>query len=90
MEKITKTQAIANLKRGNTITVYRNKVNPINPLGLGVATVTQKDLETFQNIEKEFRQDDDWRLNFRFNHLLSSFEYYNSDEELGNKTCYAI
>ena len=91
MQKITKTQAIANLKRGVKVTIYRNNVNPDNHLGLGVARLHQDDLlRTAYVNNSDYDLSATKRIQARFNRFINSFEYYNSDKELGNKTCYAI
>jgi hypothetical protein len=91
MLKITKTQAIAKLKRGVNVTVYRNNVNPENPLGIGIARLHQDDLlKTAYVNNSDFHLSASQRIKARFNRFLDSFEYYNHDADLGNKTFYAI
>jgi hypothetical protein len=91
MIKITKTQAIAKLKRGFKVTVHRNNVSPENFLGVGVATLHRDDLlkTTYVN-NSDSHLSASQRIKARFDRFLNSFEYYNSDAELGTKTCYAI
>jgi len=96
MKKITKTQAIHALNRGITVTVYRDRVNPKNDLGVGVAVVHQDDLRFPNSHQISFDEASDENLSpskvlrARFNRFLRYFDYYNSLSELGNKTCYAI
>jgi hypothetical protein len=91
MQKITKTQAVAHLKRGSKVTIYRDKVNPDNHLGLGVARVHQDDLlKTAYVANSDYGLTATKRIQARLNRFINSFEYYNSDRELGTKTYYAI
>lgn len=96
MKKISKTQALACLERGITVTVYRDKVNPNNQLGIGLAVLTKEDLLNPDSHQISFIEaSDDYLspsklLRARFNRFLRHFLYYNSLSELGNKNCYAI
>ena len=89
MLNITKTQAISYLKKGLDVTVYRNLVSPNNPMGVGFSKVNLNDLLQFANTT-DFPLSYKDKIKVRFNRFVDSFEYYNHDSELGNKTCYSI
>ena len=90
MTKITKTQALSAIKNGLVVTVYRNKVSPNNPIGIGVNKVSQDSLLHYANTSDHFRMSHNDKTSLRFNRMIDSFEYYNHDSELGSKTCYSI
>jgi hypothetical protein len=90
MLKVTKTQALSYLKKGFVVTVHRNMVAPNNPMGIGTVTVSLNDLLHFANNSDCFRMSHHRKTSLRFNRMIDSFEYYNHDSELGDKTCYSI
>ena len=90
MTKITKTQALSAIKKGLVVTVYRDKVSPNNPIGLGVAKVSLNGLLHYANTSDCFRMSHHAKISLRFNRMIDRFEYYNHDSELGSKTCYSI
>jgi hypothetical protein len=88
--KVTKTQAISYLKKGLDVTVYRNLVSPNNPMGVGFSKVNLNDLLQFANTSDCYHMSHHLKTSLRFNRMIDSFEYYNHDSELGDKTCYSI
>jgi hypothetical protein len=88
--KVTKTQALSAIKKGLVVTVHRNKVSPNNPMGIGVTKVSLNDLLNFENFSVDYSMSYNNKIKQRFNRFVDSFEYYNHDSELGDKTCYSI
>jgi hypothetical protein len=88
MHIVTKQQAYKGVITGKTVIIYRNNVNPENPLSLGLVKVSRLDLTVEISFSKEVTLSENEKLKFRFNHLVANFEYCNSN--IGNKTCYAI
>jgi hypothetical protein len=87
--KVTKTQALSALKKGFVVKVYRNKVSPNNPMGIGTNTVSLNDLLHYANTT-DFHLSHHNKYKLLFNRFVDSFEYYNHDKDLGSKTCYSI
>jgi hypothetical protein len=90
MLNVTKTQAISYLKKGFAVTVHRDKVAPNNPLSIGASKVSLNDLLNFENLYVEYSMSYNNKIKLRFNRFVNTFEYYNSESELGSKTCYSI